>query len=104
MTTEQPQITLFEIDDGATHWIAAESMTEALQLCMESWGFDSMKEWVDEVGATPSVSVYTKSQITIRTDDGKIPDDFPKQSSLQIIVPRQAYADLPKGLVATTEY
>lgn len=106
MSNEDRPTLLWEIDDGATHWVAAKSAEEALELhatnlcgTMETY----REEYCD--GEIPTVGVYLKDKLVIRSDDGsEILKGYPSGAYAQVVIPRESYKDLTHGLVATTEY
>lgn len=105
-TPDDRPILLWEIDDGATHWVAARSQEEALQLHASNL-CGTMEVYLDECcdGEMPTVNIYLKDKLHVRTDDGADAlKGYPSGAFLQIVIPRSSYKDLPIGLVATTEY
>lgn len=107
MAEDENPITVFEIEDGGTHWVAATTHHQAVVLLAESL-CENMAEYLTECcdGDYPKVEVYMEPtlRVNVTDDGGDLLKEFPRGSSLFIEIPRSAFHLLKPGLVCTTEY
>lgn len=97
-------VLVFEIDDGATHWVAARSELEALQINALAI-CDSFSTYIDEVcdGCVPKVTIYLKDELVVR-EDMPVSPDYPLGAYTAVHIPRDKFKYLNPRQISTTEY
>ena len=97
-------IKLWMIDDGENHWIAAENSGQALAFLYESFGFDSIDDYLKE-HEDPIITFadYTKP-LRINITEEYYPKDLPSGCQTFVEIPVSLFDQLKPGLISSTVY
>lgn len=61
---------IFEIEDGETHWVAAESETDAMRFHYRICGYDSLEEYSADMGGFSVRRLEPGMALRVDSDDG----------------------------------
>lgn len=103
--TDDRTTCVFEIFDGGTHWVAADSHANAIKILAES-AHEGVDEYIEELGQ-PVCEVFTRDYLRVDvTDDApaELTKNYPRGTRVEVRIPRDGFKDLEHGLIATTEY
>jgi len=77
------------VDDGEKHWVVAETPEQAITMVASYTGYESLKEYKDELGE-PKVEWADLLKPIIINHDYDIPsrfrDDYPKEAKIKLTV------------------
>ena len=92
---------LFEINDGGTHWIAAETMADAFAIAAENYG-GRLAEYMED--CAPAIEAYTEPTLIVQDDRMQVDKEFERIAEPCMRIHRDNYKSLPRGLIGTTEF
>lgn len=66
----EPNLFIFRIDDGETHWVCAENSDEAIEIHAKTFGYEDVKDYIEDYSETD----YSGTS-HFRVDIYRLPDD-----------------------------